>query len=65
MKFELTPEQEEKVRKFHPRCKRRLRDTGAIGGGETFIFEPNGLDTCATYRCVCGKELPLTDVSKW
>lgn len=61
--FELTDKQVEKIKKFHPKCKKKY--TGSIGGGMKYIFEPTGLGNIETFICVCGKELDLTDVSKW
>lgn len=63
IRFELTPEQEKKVRKFHPKCRKIY--TGAIGGGEEYRFGPNGLGYTVVYVCKCGKELDLTESENW
>jgi len=63
MKFEITPEQMEKVKAFHPKCKKKY--TGAIGGGEWYMFMPTGLGDVVQYKCKCGEILDLTDVENW
>ena len=63
MKFELTDEQVEKIKKFHPKCKKIY--TGAIGGGEEYRFMPTGLGCIVMYICKCGEELNLTDYEDW
>lgn len=63
MKFETTKEQDEKVKKFHPRCKKKI--LGAIGGGDFFTFMPTGLGMVVTFTCKCGKKLDLTDSDSW
>ena len=61
--FVLTDEQVEKIKKFHPKCKKKY--TGAIGGGMKYIFEPTGLGNIETFICVCGAELELTESEIW
>ena len=57
--FELTPEEIEKIAKFHPKCKKKYK--GAIGIGGDYVFSPTSLGTIVKYICTCGKELDLTD----
>jgi hypothetical protein len=63
MTFEITDEMQEKVNNFHTKCKGRY--TGAIGGGEKYIFMPFSIGMGITYVCKCGKELDLSEVDKW
>ncbi len=62
-RFEITDEQERKIKRFHPKCKKKYM--GAIGGGECYIFKPTSLGTIVKYQCNCGKILDLTDVDSW
>lgn len=63
MIFEITEEQMEKIRKFHPKCKKK--DRGAIGGGDYYIFMPTGIGVVIKYKCICGCELDLTNFDSW
>lgn len=63
LEFKVDDEMLEKVKKFHPNCKKKY--TGAIGGGEYYKFMQTGLGLCVIYVCKCGKELHLTDTSDW
>jgi len=40
-------------------------DTGAIGGGDKWIFMPTGVGMCIKYVCACGDGIDLTEVNKW
>ena len=62
MTFELTDKQVKKIKKFHPKCKKKY--TGAIGGGDYYKFYPTGIGVLASYICKCGEELNLTNVSE-
>ena len=42
-----------------------VEEVGAIGGRFTFSFTPIGLGTIVVIKCVCGKELDLTDYENW
>ena len=63
IKFIVDDDMLEKVKKFHPKCKKKY--TGAIGGGDYYKFMQTSLGTIITYVCKCGKELNLTDSSDW
>lgn len=63
MIFELTEEDKEKIKKFHPKHKKQY--TGAIGGGEEYSFMPTGIGMIKTYKCKCGAILNLTEYDKW
>lgn len=40
--------------------------TGAIGGGETFSFSPNGIGVATSVRCdACNEEADITDYDLW
>jgi len=38
---------------------------GAIGGGLTYCFSPNGLGRTLVVRCACGGEIDVTDALEW
>ena len=61
--FIITDEDETKIKKFHPKCKKLYR--GAIDGGEYYLFMPTGLGDVKQFKCKCGSMLDLTDVDKW
>ncbi len=63
MVFELTDEDVEKIKKFHPKCKNKY--TGAIGGGDEYIFMPTSIGMIKRYKCKCGKFLELSDTENW
>lgn len=63
MTFELSENQVEKIRKFHPKHKKIY--TGAIDGGEHYTFTPTGLGCIITYTCKCGEMLDLTESENW
>ena len=58
--FELTDEQIAKVKKFHPKCKKKFK--AACG---KYVFEPTGIGIIEIFICPCGKELDLTNVDTW
>ena len=65
MTFKITEEQLQKItqfRKYHKICSTL---TGAIGGGNAFIFRPTGLGMVVEYQCSCGEVLDLTESDKW
>lgn len=63
MVFELTEEQIEKIKKFHPKCKKKY--TGAISGGEKYSFSPTGIGVIVEYTCRCGKSINVTNYDEW
>jgi hypothetical protein len=63
MIFELTKEDTEKIKKFHPKHKKQYN--GAIGGGEEYSFIPTGLGMIKKYKCKCGAILDLTEYELW
>ena len=61
--FIITKEEHEKIKAFHPKCKKKYM--GAIGGGFTYSFIPTSLGCVVTFKCVCGEVLDLTDYDSW
>ena len=39
--------------------------SGAIGGQFTFKFTPTGLGYIITIKCLCGKDVNVTDFDNW
>ena len=61
--FLLDADQEKKLAKWkkkHKKCKSSTE-------GVKFIYEfvPTGLGTIAKVKCLCGKEIDLTDSENW
>jgi hypothetical protein len=79
MKFEVTPEQEEKINEWYETLKPRiiaegLKDPfgenepyyGAIGGGLSYAFIPTGLGVCLTVKeSITGETIDVTDFENW
>ena len=38
---------------------------GAIGGGLTYSFTPNGIGVAMSVRCHCGESVNITDYDSW
>lgn len=60
MVFDIPDEQLEKVRTFHPKCKRNSKP-----GLGSYVITPTGIGLIIKYVCKCGKVLDLTEVEKW
>jgi hypothetical protein len=65
MKFELTPEQAKKVRKWIKKQEKKNTYYGAIGGSVTYEFTPTSLGIVEKVKHFNGKVLDLTDYESW
>ena len=67
MKFELTPEDMEKVMAFKKEQDeiRGSDNYGAIGGALTYLFTPTGLGDIIEVKHATGAVLDLTNVDDW
>lgn len=62
MNFNLTVSQKEKFEKWEKHCEIYA---GAIGGRISFEFTPTGLGDIVKAKCLCGKEIDLTESEDW
>jgi len=65
--FEIDDDQEKKLEKWKrehkEKCKKWIESTEGVK--LIYIFTPTGLGTIVVVKCICGKELNLTDSDKW
>lgn len=62
MIFEITKEQEEKIREWK---KTLVYSPATIGGAFEFCFTPTGLGMIIIVKCVNGQTLNLTEDEIW
>ena len=65
IKFSLTDEEEKKFIKWRKKHKCSCKIEPTEGGKNEFIFRPTGLGINITARCICGKEINLTNSNSW
>lgn len=51
-------------KKHDKKCEYRIKSP-TEGGRFTYMFTPTGLGMIIRVRCLCGKEIDLTDSENW
>jgi len=69
IQFSIDEDDMEMIDEFHKGCRTPGEPeyiyTGAIGGGDKYIFQPTGLGTIVQFQCRCGAVLDLSHFEDW